>query len=700
MRNGLHVLTVFLCAFLLFVVQPMIGKALLPAYGGSASVWLTCMLFFQFALLAGYVYAHGLTSLPQPRTRGVIHAILVFVCLLHLPLSAGPDLPPAGSELTPIRALLAALGRELGLPALLLAASSPLLQRWFLVLHPGKSPYRLYAVSNLGSMLGLLAYPLLAEPFLRSDVQAGVWSILFATACVLSLLLAYLVAGSPAEGSASPLTPAPPSPGSAEGGQPRPGVARTLLWFGLSTAASVHLLATTSQLTREVASVPFLWILPLALYLQTFISSFRLESGPPRGRMAVLLLCSIVVANVLLRRIEQPPLWIQIPGYLVVLYACCMACHGELVRTRPDPRHLTWFYLVLSTGGFAGGVFATLIAPRIFTGYWEYECSLAACWLLAPLSWLAVGAPPFRIRRPALVICSFALAWLAAAGYLAERIIRFEVDSVERVRNFYGVMRVIRSEDRFGPRHSLLHGRVVHGFQYLDPELRGRVTAYYAPGSGADLVMRGFKSDPEGGPPPGREIAVIGLGTGTMAAMAREGDRITYYEIDPDVVRIARTHFTYLDDSPAEIAVTLGDARIMMERELAGGGGGTYDILAVDAFSSDAIPVHLLTREAFDVYLRMIRPDGLILMHISNQNVSLERVVRALAIDAGLEWRFFHRPADPAEGILASRWMVIAGSEVLTASPEIGEAWGGKQEKREPVLWTDDFSSLLPVLRF
>ena len=661
----LYAVLAFLSAFLLFAIQPIAGKALLPEYGGGPAVWTTCMLFFQVMLLAGYAYAHWLGARWHR-----LHTALVIISIPALALTAGSGVTAAGGGEHPTPDILLRLTLTIGLPFLLLASTSPLLQHWW----PGERAHRLYAVSNAGAFIALVAYPFLVEPTLPLSIQ-------FATMAGGYVLFALLSARTAMR--IRPVTPTPAVPG---------GFSATAFWIALSAFASMLLLAVTAQMCQEVASTPFLWVLPLALYLLAFLIAFADDRWYHRRLtalavgIAVPAACGIAAAGLTVK------IWIHVAVYSAALFACALACAGELSRSRPASNELTRFYLAISLGGALGGAFVTIIAPRLFADYSEFYLALAGCCLLTLAGW-------YRGRewRPNFARLDWALApavalFLASAAPLVAMSYR-QADKLHTWRNFYGILRITEHRDQVGTRRTLTHGRVTHGLQYLDAGKRTWPTSYYGWDSGVGRVLEYY-------PRPDRQplrVGVIGLGVGTLAAYARRGDLYRFYEINPDVRAIAQGQFSYLKDSAGTIKILLGDARMTMEHEPP----QRYDVLAVDAFSSDSIPAHLLTVECGAVYQRHLKPDGALLLHISNHSIDLAPVARGLAQRYGWESAQLHSAGDDSRGTHAATWVVLTSNRRLLEIEPVREAatpWSNKD--RPPILWTDDYSSLWRLLKW
>ncbi len=673
MNRVLIPVTIFLSAFLLFQVQPIMGRFILPWFGGTPAVWSVCLLFFEAALLAGYGYAHWLGSTRFSR----FHIVLLAASLALLPVI---PIRPAITE-NPSARILLLLAITVGGPYFLLSATAPLLQRWFSQGAEGRIPWRLYALSNFGSFLALLSYPFLVEPYVRLRTQAWVWSGVYVAFAALCGWVAW--SSKPAIATEEP---------SAE---TRPTLWTILFWLGLSAAGSTILLATTNIVTQDVAVSPFLWIAPLALYLLTFVLAFDSDRWYPRRPFAIAAGVLAPAAYAVVNAGVGISLSIQLGVYLGALFVTCMVCQGELRLARPDPRHLTTFYLTIAAGGVLGGVFVALIAPRVFTEFTEYPIGLVAACLLGYAGWLRSGAMAmwtkhnFAVRIPLMALLIGGLGGVVAINLSGAQPI------AGKWRNFYGILRVTDHPYAAGAMRELTHGRIKHGSEYLDRAKRDQPTSYYGPHSGVAIALNALPADKA------RQIAVIGLGTGTMAAWGRPGDLIRFYEINPLVKDIATTWFSYLPDSKAKTDVVLGDARIQMERELLNPPASVFDLIVVDAFSSDAIPMHLLTAEAADIYRKRLVPGGLLLFHISNRSLNLEPVTRGLA--QHLDWNAAQVLSEdsPSTGEDGSRWVILTENlallrKIVQAAPHVG--W--TEPDRKPLLWTDDFASLWHVLKW
>ncbi|MSQ89648.1 MAG: hypothetical protein EXR32_10310 [Betaproteobacteria bacterium] len=673
----IYAATIFLSSFLLFLVQPLIARQILPWFGGTAAVWTTCMLFFQTLLLAGYAYAHASNAKLQPRSQAALHSVLLVIALALLPIAPNELWKPAGTE-EPISWILLVLTATVGLPYLLLASTSPLLQAWFARARPGVDPYRLFAVSNLASLLALIGYPLLVEPFLGNREQVVWWSVLFA-------LFAFLCSGLAWSISARKQT----AVGQAEENSAPPGRGEILLWLALSATGSVMLLAVTNHVTQNVAAIPLLWLAPLTLYLLTFIIAF--EGGKLGGKLyrveifwSLVLTWLVGMAWLLVDTRYQFDLWLQIGMYLSGLFVACLFCHGELYRARPAARHLTAFYLTISAGGALGGALVALVAPFAFKAYYELGLALVALALLAAVRFARLN----RIARWASLGVLLAVA--ACAAYDGAR---FQNDVHASARNFYGVIRVKEYGAPGQDYHlrRLVHGVIMHGEQDMTESGRRKPTSYYQPTSGVGAALAAIKEQGA------IRVGVIGLGTGTLASYGRKGDVYRFYDINPQVIAIARSEFTFLSDSEATIEMALGDARLNLEREPPQG----FDLLAVDAFSSDAIPVHLITKEALAVYLRHLKPDGIIAFHVSNRFLSLVPVVARLAEEHGAHAVLVSdKGKDGDDEHTTTDWVLVSRVRKALEAPAI-QAVSPEAPDEQPGwrTWTDDYSNLVQILK-
>lgn len=704
-----YAVTILLSAFLLFQVQPLIAKRILPWFGGSPAVWTTCMLFFQVLLLAGYTYAHWLSRL-KGRQQLVIHALLLVAACAVLPIEPDVSWKPTDSEAPSMRILLL-LAATVGLPYLLLSTTGPLVQRWFGETHPGVSPYRLFALSNTGSLIALLSYPVMFEPYMLVHSQILTWSVAYVVFALLCLSCAWQIRSATFQASMpapppEPLPPAEPLPPQADAATPaapvdptdeeRPSRATLAMWIGLAAFASISLLATTNQMCQEVAVVPFLWVVPLSLYLLTFIICFENERWYSRPVFGLMLWLTSLLAVICMFNGSKVGIALQILIYSAAMFACCMTCHGELAKSKPGTRHLTLFYLAVSVGGALGGVFVVAIAPRIFPQYWEYHFGLLGCAVMTLIAYYRASDWVLYKGQPRAVWVGL----LVVLGLMAYSLIREATVTgsgiIARSRNFYGVLTVLEKEDtQHGYYKELRHGRTGHGFQFTDEDKRTWPTSYYGEVSGVGLSIEQHPRRLSGQP---LHIAVIGLGTGTLATYGQPQDRVRYYEINPDVVEAAQTHFTFLKQCPADVQVVVGDARVMLERELAETGSQQFHVLAVDAFSSDAIPMHLLTEECFAVYDAHLAKDGILAIHISNHYLDLKPVVKTLADRAGMLSKLVKFSTGGNSQYSSNTWVVVTRNEQFFEHPVVAEAISDFADDTQELVWTDDFGSLWPIM--
>jgi SAM-dependent methyltransferase len=662
--------TIFSSAFLLFLVQPLISKQILPWFGGSAAVWATCMVFFQVTLLAGYAYADWLSRRPSARQQALIHVALLALSLVFLPVVANATWKPAGNE-DPALRILGLLIATVGLPYLMLSTTGPLIQSWVSRTLNDTRVYRFFSLSNLASLVALMSYPFVLEPRAPLLLQAQGWSVVYAvfvvlcSACAVYFLRHGAVVRAP--DTTDPPTVEPPRP------------LDQWLWLALSAMGSWLLVAVTNHITQNIAAIPFLWLLPLTLYLLTFVLAFESDRWYTRARFLPLTAVALAVCAYGLTDGLPDDLRITIPTYTVGMFIVCLFLHGELARMRPVPRYLTRFYLMLSLGGALGGIAVGLVAPRVLTSYYELGAGYVITALLA--------ARVLRERR-AWRLGALGLA-TACAVFLAIQVHDDRQDARLMARNFYGTLQSLDAH-RDDPRNDvrqLYHGSVKHGEQYLLASRSAEPTTYYGPTSGigrAILARNGAA----------RKIGLIGLGAGTLAAYGRDGDTYRFYEINPQVIDFAQREFSFMRDSKARIETVLGDARLSLEKEAP----QDFDILAVDAFSGDSVPVHLITREAIAVYLRHVKPDGIIAFHVTNRFLQLPPVVEQIAAASGLHVALIHDDAKDSE-LRATDWVLVA-RDAATLSAQVP---GRAADPIVPIpglrLWSDDFNNLFQVLK-
>ena len=743
-------LTIFLSAFLLFQVQLIIGKYILPWFGGTPAVFTACILFFQTLLLVGYCYSHvivaKLSAWPQTIVHSIVTACAAAWLVYHWHAWNSPLLPdgrwkPNGVE-RPCGHVTLLLLVSAGIPYFVVSTTGPLLQAWYSRVSD-KIPYRLYALSNAGSLLALISYPFVVEPWLRLRSQAALWGegfILFAFCCVITAVFS----GNRGAHCSAALDVMPKSVASAAWKE-------KFLWLLLAATASLSLLATTNQICQDVAAVPLLWVLPLSLYLVSFIFCFSSEHNYSRTIWSAGL--GVAAVLVCFATYEPELRIVYLIGiYSFAMFAICMVCHGELYKLRPATQYLTAFYIFVAVGGVIGGIVVSIIAPVLFKGYWEFPLSLwvalamfcvvllrdRTSWIYIPRPLLLafamitvfagpvlakVGTRPlpiaislvivglltafflsggsstprsFATQRRAALISTCAMLFIAG-GVIASPIVASVLETSEITRNFYGVLSVTSQTNEGLRIRKLQHGRVLHGMQIQDEARRRQPTSYYSVDSGIGQVLTSLTTH---GDRQHLRMGVVGLGVGTIAAYGRPGDYIRFYEINPEVIRLAssgpRGMFTFIADSPARVEIVPGDARLTLEQELNRDELQNFDVLAIDAFSGDAIPVHLLTEEAFHLYLRHLKPDGILVFHISNQALDLSPVIARLAHEAGVvAWLARSLPTDPTSS--ASRWIIVSRRASNALVPITAKMRELSYDSHFP-LWTDDYSNLFQVI--
>lgn len=686
--------TIFLSAFLLFQVQPIIARYILPWYGGTSMVWTTCLLFFQVFLLVGYAYAHLLRSFFSAKYQVAIHVILLIVALFFLPITPDAALKPNGLT-KPLPDICYLLITTIGVPYGLVSASGPLLQYWFKEIWPGSTPYRLYALSNIGSLLALLSYPFFIEPSINLQSQTWTWSIMFIVFVVFccSCLWSYFVANI----SIADAVPARQTK------TPAPERLDRALWVLLSASASVLLLATSNQLTQDIAAFPFLWLLPLSLYLLSFILCFDRASWYRRRFWIPLFILFLLLGVYAFILNGKTSIVLQIFAYTGVLFTGCMICHGEMVRIKPHPDYLTAFYLLIATGGALGGIFVTLIAPLLFEGYWELQ--LIWCVIL-----ILTGVCLFRKKITNSYWNNIVLqtGWVGFCGSLIiiilSQISVWEDDVIAVTRNFYGVLRVKETRDvenEFQRELSLMHGAILHGSQRINDQVtRHWPTTYYGWDSGIGVAIdkhpRYYFAEENNGD---FHVGVVGMGVATIAALCQRGDRIRFYDINSSVAEYALKYFSFLEDTQAEWHLVMGDARIAMEQEILAGNIQDFDVLAVDAFSGDAIPVHLLVIESFKIYWQHLKPDGILAIHISNRYLDLYPVVKKAAQYLNKELIVIRNADQPEMSTRKATWVLMTDNQEFLGQEDVILHTVADMTERDVDLWTDDYSNLLSVLR-
>lgn len=673
---------VFLAAFLLFLVEPIAAKQLLPFLGGSAAVWITCLVFFQTALLLAYLYAHWLARHP----RWNLHLILLLAALALAIFWAAGGVDLASGPAHPILTIFFALSLWIGLPFLVLGSTSPLLQVWWSRVERTAIPYRLFALSNLASLLALAAYPTLIEPYVTLHAQRVAWCCGFGGFALLAAILTRRTRSATSNSSSA----AAPRDESALPSSPR---MHRLLWLLLPMGASMQLSAVTSYITANIAPIPLLWILPLAVYLLTLIAAFEFPRLP-RGILTRFLVVMLAALGYMLSQVDVTvPIRVGVGFFLFELLAACLFCHSEAYALRPRrASESTLFYLLFAAGGALGSFLVGIAFPLLFRFNYDLALTFAVTALLAlAATWSSNWGQRLLWSAASILMCVLVF-WLHTA---------YQHDTMVAVRNFYAALRVKQNYGFPGATlRTLTNGTIQHGTQIFGTDAQRKTpTTYYAPDSGVGLALNLCCPRPDGsvdGSVRARNIGVIGLGAGTLAAYGRPGDRIRFYEINPAVEPIARNAFTYIRESRAQIDIINGDARTSLAREQP----QNFDVLVIDAFSGDAIPLHLLTREAVALYRRHLAPGGILAFHISNQHVDLEPAIALLAQNAGLQAARVTSPADESRGEFTANWVLVSDNEAFFTQLELADGARPPVFKPGLRLWTDDYSSLLPLLRW
>ena len=672
---------IFLASFLLFVSEPIAAKQLLPTFGGSSAVWMTCLVFFQVALLAGYLFAHARTRGPATRRQAILHIGLLALAAISAAAWAFNLVHPKLSDANPVSSIFATLALSIGLPFLLLGSTSPLLQVWHFRLEKTAIPFRLFALSNFASLLALLSYPTVIEPYLSLSQQRSLWAAGFAVFAVITAALAWQTSKTGI--SSSQLT----AQSSKLEDQSLPSSPRRakLLWFLLPMVAAMQLSAVTAHLTSNIAAIPLLWVLPLAVYLLTFILAFQWP-GLRQYRGILLRLLAVMLASLgyLLAHTDVDiPIAIGIVFFLVEAFVACLFLHTETYALRPQrASETTFFYLVIAAGGATGSFLIGIGAPLVFSGNYD----LAFTFLVTAMLALSIVWDTDWMQRALWITGTGLLVFLVYALHSS-----YHRQALLTRRNFYGSLRVQQTVTNHGdPIRTLLNGTIQHGSQIFSPDLSHVPTTYYAEDSGIGLALRHCC--------PGRpkRVGVVGLGVGTLAAYGNPGDSFRFYEINPAVLPVAQNLFTYLRDSKASLSFVEGDGRASLAAEAP----QQFDVLVVDAFSGDAIPLHLLTVEALAVYRRHLARGGILAFHVSNQYVDLGSEVAQLASSAKLQARSINSPPDDQSGEFRAIWVLVTDNVALFDEPDVALRAKIIEPVPQTKVWTDNYSSLLPLVRW
>ena len=690
-----YFITVFISAFLVFQIQPIISKVILPWFGGGASVWTTCMLFFQFFLLVGYLYSYLLTKIMRVRNQIVVHLLFLIFSLFLLPNNIA-DIQNITISGQPTWAVLKVLFFGLGFPYLILSANTPLLQYWFTSETNGANPYRLYAISNVGSFLALISYPVVIEPFLSLELQIKLWSSIYWLFFMFVGWIFFTVLK-----QNNKYTPSVTE----KSINTKLGYFRLILWFMLSGLGVILLVSTTNALTQNVPPVPFLWLAPLSIYLLTYVLAFSNLPIYLRILWLPFFMLLSFVALLIYFIGGQFDILTQLLIYLLILFCGCMICHGELNSLKPPQGNTTLFYLILSAGGVCGSFLVSFIAKSLFDDFLEFPLAILGVLVLTTVSlWRSKKDEHNNVDlSKANVIANkqisiFALSSAFVAGVWLLSFIslskQYKQYDIAKARNFYGILTVKDITQGDISERRLVDGTTSHGSQYLPLSNAAIPTSYYRPGTGVQLVIEALSNESQNQ----LHVGIIGLGVGALAAYGQSEDHYTFYEINPLVSTFANRYFTYLGDTKAKVDIKLGDARVTLQKELDLGQRNEFDLLIIDAFSGDLIPTHLMTHEAFLLYQQHINTHGALVLHISNRHLSLLPVILQHSKILNMQIMLFDTPGDGKEH--DTQWAVLTNNKRLTQSVQLlNQQTLIDKDIHKEVLWTDDYSSLLPILK-
>ena len=670
-------ITIVLGAFLLFQVQPIVAKIILPVFGGGAAVWTGCLLFFQFFLLLGYLYAHVLTRYCNFKTQLRLHSILVLFSLIFLPITLNTSLP---AQVSPLYGILVLLSMSIGGPYLLLSSTGPLLQRWLSMVDEEKIPFKLYSLSNAASLLALLSFPFVIEPLLDREQQTLTWSCGYIAYMLVLLMLIYKLSRQEITDTLNVKDKQESAKvGRAQGG----------LWLLLSATGVILLVATTNAMTQNVPPVPFLWVLPLSLYLFSFVVCFHHPRWYVRTYWFIIFALCALMALVMTFVGSQFDIVTQIVIYSGILFAGCMICHGELAHQKPSTEHLTWYYLIMSLGGFAGSAFVAFGAVKLFSQYTEYPLAIIVVLLLFSLS---LYQQYQLAKSKGLVVASTVYsAVLVTLFYFVNQ--QYVKTNVMSERNFYGIISVKDVITAEINERRLIDGTTSHGTQSLIPERENIPLSYYREQTGVAIAFSQLRKQGA------IRAGFIGLGAGTLAAYGKDNDYFKFYELNPAVINAAQTYFTYLSKSKATIDIVAGDGRVSLTNELNHGQPQAFDILVVDAFSGDSIPQHLLTKEAIALYFQHLNKDGIIAVHISNSHLNLTGLLKGLAQESDSYWQYFFTQGQNKYQH-DTQWVWLTKQTQHLNSSVVKAYQSNHLIAEEPlVLWTDNFSHLISVLK-
>lgn len=688
----LYAITIFLSAFLLFQIQPFIAKMVLPLFGGGAAIWTACLLFFQGFLLLGYLYAHLLTKLNQLNKQVIVHTLLVVISFVMLPIG----LNTTGNEITqnaPLQNIVMLLLGAIGIPYLILSSTGPLLQRWLTFEQTEKIPYKLYALSNTASLIALLSYPFIIEPMLTLKAQSNMWSVGYLAFAIALFSLCFKLFKQKID--INQVQVAAPTTQETDSKVESHNSFHPFLWLALSAVGVVLLVSTTNAMSQNISPVPFLWVMPLCLYLLTFIICFHHSRWYQRWYWFALFSLSAFSAILMIFIGTQFDIASQIGMYAFILFTACMICHGELSRLLPAAKNLTLFYLIISLGGFLGSVFVSIIAANYFTEFTEFPLAIIATFLLFVFSIKndKTSDSHLPLLSKKLTFGAISIVLIGIVALYSQLTHLYNQHDVASERNFYGLLSVKDIEVNGQKERRLIDGTTSHGTQALDENLKRIPKSYYRENTGVAIALQYYA------PFSAMKVGLIGLGAGTLAAYGRANDDYYFYELNPAVNDFANKYFSYIYDSRAYVEVAIGDGRLLLQEAYKKDGSLNFDVLVLDAFSGDSIPAHLLTKQAMQLYWQHLKLNGVLAIHISNSHLNLKPLIRGLAEQINIPAYYFKTPASDDDPNMAE-WVLITKNESLLkkyAVKQLITPWPIDSESF--VTWTDDYSNLLSVIK-
>lgn len=702
----LYLFIIFLSAFLLFQVQPLIAKLILPLFGGGAAIWTACLLFFQAFLLLGYLYAHGLSQLKNLRVQVAIHSVTLLSSLLFMPI--GIKQLTIIEQTAPLFEILQLLVFSIGAPYFLLSSTGPLVQKWLSTVNQHNKdfkPYKLYSLSNIGSLLALLTYPFIVEPLMNLPAQLTIWSVgyfalvaLFVVFCI-QLYKRVTLHVQHIQTDDVGLSNTVNTQVNTDNSVKQSIKFDWLLWLALSAIGVVLLVSITSAMTQNIPPVPFLWILPLSLYLVTFIVSFHSAKWYVRWYWYVLFILSSFAGLLMFFIGSQFDILSQVLIYSGILLSSCMICHGELVKLKPSSDRLTLFYLNMSLGGFLGSAFVAFVAKNLFSQFLEFPIALVSVFVLLACCTYLLKNSSINSKGSTVTTEKYSGAIVVSCGVFAILLVmafislnqKFKENTLELSRNFYGILSVKDVDVNGVVERRLIDGTTSHGTQSQEQSLANIPMSYYRKDTGVALALQHLFLTKS------MNVGLIGLGAGTLASYGRRGDSYTFYELNPNVERMARQYFTYIDDSNAYVDVVLGDGRVTLQNDVDNGIENNFDVLVVDAFSGDSVPAHLLTTQAFDLYFKHLKDNGILAIHVSNSHLDLTALVKGLAHELGYSALYFKTKATKQE-VTQTEWVIVTNNQAFIRNSKV-KRLQTQWPNENMLIWTDNYSNLLSVLK-